>query len=171
MKILFIGHPGSGKTYVADLLNSKTGIEKVDIDTLFDKHPFYFLSKRLYRKALNRMLKDKKDWIMDGYHGKRLPAELWRSADVIIYLNIPKGELRKNVLSRYKTKKARKEFSHGQSTYINNLKNFGQIKFRDKSLKKNVEKIKAFKHDKTAFIELKSREDIKNFIDSFRVRK
>ena len=166
VKILIIGHPGSGKTYLADLLSKKTGIEKIDIDVLFDKHPFYLFSKGLYRKALNKLINDKNDWIIDGYHVNRMPTELLKVVDTIIYLNLPKEELRQNVLNRYKTKKANKEFSHWQSTYANNLKNFGQIRFQDKALKKDVVKIQTLTGDDAKFLELNSRKQIEQFLEA-----
>lgn len=167
MNILIIGHPGSGKTYLANLLSEKVGVEKIDIDVLFDKRPVYAFSKRLYKKALSRLLKDRQSWVIDGYHVGLMPDELLVKADVVIYLNLPKDELKRNVLARYNLKKANGEFSHWQSTYINNLKNFGQIRFQDKALKKDLDRIKVLVANDVKFVELRTRAEIGQFLRSF----
>lgn len=166
MNILIVGHPGSGKTYLADFLSKKIGTEKVDIDVLFDKHPVYAFSKRLYKQAINKVLGDKQTWIIDGYHIGLMPDEILAKADLVLYLNLPKQELRQNVRDRYKTKRAQKAFSHWQSLYINNLKNFGQIRFQDKALKKDVARIKELIHNKAKFVELHTREEIDYFLQN-----
>ena len=167
MKVCIIGLPGSGKTYIADVLSVMTGTEKVDIDVLFDKHPLYALSKNLYAKAFSKLLRGKTSWVIDGYHAGLMPNELWTDADTVIYLNFPKEELKQNVLTRYKTKKLNKEFSHWQFTYINNLKNFGQITFQDKGLKKDIARIKSLVSNEAKFIELNDRDAVQKFIDNF----
>ncbi len=167
MKVCIIGHPGSGKTYLADKLSDKTGIEKVDVDVLFDKHPFYAISKRFYLNAFNKLMMGKGSWIIDGYHTSLMPDELWQKTDKVIFLNLPKEELKQNVLTRYKTKKENKEFSHWQSTYFNNLKNFGQIKFQDKAMSNDIARIKSLVKNGAIFIELKTRDEIQQFVDGF----
>jgi adenylate kinase family enzyme len=163
MKVLIIGHPGAGKTYLAERLSNELGIDKIDIDVLFDKHPSYLMSKRQYGKKLHKLLGNKKDWIIDGYHGNRMPEEFWEKANHVIYLNLPKSELKSNVVARRKIKKANKEFSHWQATRINNIKNFAQIIFEDKTLKADVQRIKLLMNNDARFVELKSRNQITNF--------
>jgi adenylate kinase family enzyme len=167
VKILLIGHPGSGKTHLANMLSNKTGIENIDIDGIFDTNPYRAFSKRLYEKALDKILTDKKDYVVDGYHVGIMPDNLWVDADIIIYLNLPKNELKQNVLTRYKQKKSSKEFSHWQAVRINNLKNYTQIRFQDKALQKDVARIKGLMGETSQFYELKSKEDIKNFMKGF----
>ncbi len=167
MNILIIGHPGSGKTYLANLLSRKLKTEKVDIDVLFDKHPFYAFSKKQYEKALNRLLDSKKNWVIDGYHVGLMPDKLFMQADTIIYLNFPKKELRSNVLARYHAVRASGESSHWQSVRINNLKNFAQIRYQDRALQKDLVRIKNLISGRTRFIELKSRDDIDKFSSIF----
>jgi adenylate kinase family enzyme len=167
MKLYIIGHPGSGKTYLADKLSKKSGIKKIDTDVLFDKHPFYALSRKLYTKALDKLLIGKESWIIDGYHAGLMPDELWKSADKVIYLDIPREELKRNIYSRYKKKRQNKEFSHWQSTYVNNLKNYGQIKFQDKKLKADIIRIKALLSREAKFTKLKTRSEIEQFVSQF----
>lgn len=167
MKICIIGHPGAGKSYLANQLSNKTGITKIDIDVLFDKHPFYALSKKLYAKALYKLIAHKDTWIIDGYHVNLMPDDLWRTVDQVIYLNLHKDELKQNILNRYKTKKAAKDFSHWQSRRINNLKNFGQIKFHGKALQLDAVRIKSLLSTNAKFIELRDRSEIQQYLDDF----
>lgn len=167
MKIYVIGHPGSGKSYLADQLSNKSGLEKIDIDVLFDKHPFYALSKKLYAKALDKLIRGRSNWIIDGYHVNLMPDAIWKGADQVIYLNIPKQELKQNIHSRYKAKKTAREFSHWQSTKVNNLKSFVQIKFQNKALQKDIARIKLLLSDRSKFIELGNRDEIQQYIDHF----
>ncbi len=167
MKIAILGHPGSGKTHIANKLHKKLGVETIDIDILFDKHPAYFISPKLYRKAINRLLANKSDWIIDGYHGKRMPGWIWKSADIIIFADLPKDQLRKNVTERYRNAKKNDEFSHWQSTRANNLKNFAQIRFLDKSLRQNAERIQESTKAESEFIVLQSMTQVKEFLSNF----
>lgn len=166
MKIAIIGHPGSGKTYLAKRLSKKTGIDLVDIDSLFDKHPVYFVSRRLYRKKFKEMFFDKTNWIIDGYHGKRMPDWIWKVSDTIIFLDLPKNQLKKNVLTRHKNAKERNDFSHWQSTKANNIKNFGQINLLDKSLRSNFKRITKIAKD-SEFVILQSTNQVDEFLDDF----
>jgi adenylate kinase family enzyme len=168
MKIIFIGHPGSGKTYAAELLSSKLNIEKVDLDVLLDKSPLNFVSKKLYRKAFKKLLGDKKDWLIDGYHGHKMPDYIWHKADLIIFLDLPRNELKRNVLIRYKAKKTNRDFTHAQHTFTNNIKNFYQIHFLDKSMRKNVSRIKLLVDDSDKFVTLKSSDQLNSFIDNLK---
>ena len=167
MNIIIIGHPGSGKTYVADHLSKMTNTLKIDIDVLFDKHPFYLFYKKSYNKALAKLLEDNHSWVIDGYHVGMMPDELFIKADYIIFLNLPKDELKQNVLARYKLKKANKEFSHWQSMYLNNLKNFGQIRFQDYAIKNDVARVKNLATITAAYTELRSKDEINLFISNF----
>lgn len=163
MKILIIGHPGAGKTYLADKLSAELGVEKIDIDVLFDKHPFYLFSKTLYGQQVRKLVGKKENWIIDGYHVKLMPNHLWEQADYVLYLNPPKDTLKENIVARQKIKKANKEFSHWQATGANNIKNFAQIRFQDKALKADIKRIKSLMHHEAKFLELKTKDEITNF--------
>lgn len=164
MKVIFIGHPGSGKTYAADLLSKKGHLKKIDIDSLFDKQPLHFFLKSSYKKALLELLKDQDEWVIDGYHGRRMPDSVWRDSDVIVFLNLPRTELKQNVVRRYRNKKSEKDFSHWQSTFINVLKNLGQIYLLDKSLARNVSRIRSLTKNDDRLVELRSRQDLDDFV-------
>ena len=164
MRVIFVGHPGAGKTFAAELLGSATGIEKVDADSLFDWHPVIFVSKRVYFRAFRKLIGKKKEWIIDSYHGHRMPDSVWLDADIIVFINLPRDELVKNVLRRFRVKKQTKNNSHGQATYINTAKNLSQIYLLDRALLNNVKRIKHLIGDDGKFIELRSRRDVENFI-------
>jgi adenylate kinase family enzyme len=162
MKVVFIGHPGSGKTYAATNLAKRIGVKEIDIDALLHNW-IYFLFRRPYRGALHELLKDKTSWIIDGYAGKRLPASLWDEADHIVYINLPKSELKQNLYNRYRLKKTNKARTHGQELFTNVLKNLWQIYMLDHSLKGCIHSIR---HSPNAnkLVEVCSRQDLSDLL-------
>ena len=168
MKILFIGHPGSGKTYAAIMLARATGVEQIDIDDLLHNLVYFFFRKP-YRKAFDALLKDKASWIIDGYGGNRMPATIWGEADHIVYINLPKSELKQNVYSRYKIKKTNGEFTHGQHLFANVLKNLWQIYLLDGSMQRRIHEIN---HSVVAskLVEVHSRQELDDLISKLASR-
>lgn len=140
MKIVFIGHPGSGKTYAATTLAKQIGVAVIDIDDLLHNW-VYFIFKQPYRKAFDKLLLDKTEWIIDGYAGKRMPSKVWDEADHIVFIDLPKAELKQNVYNRYEFKRSNNEFTHGQHLFVNNIKNLWQIYALDGSIKNQVHTI------------------------------
>ena len=165
MRIVFIGHPGAGKTFTAEQLSSATHVERVDVDSLFDGHLLTFISKSLYLRAFRKLMEGKSNWIIDSYHGHRMPDSVWLDADSIAFINLRRDELVKNVFARYKAKRQSKDNSHGQATYANNLKNLAQIYFLDASLHKNIKRIRQLTGVSDKFVELRSRQDVESFIN------
>lgn len=163
MKIVFIGHPGSGKTYAANALAKVTGVEVIDIDNLLHNW-VYFVFKKPYRRAFKKLLIDKSEWIIDGYAGKRMPPELWDDADYIVFIDLPKKELRQNIYSRYILKKSKKEFTHGQHLFINNLKNLWQIYILEYSIRHQVDSIKRSSNSHKLSI-VTSRDELNKLLD------
>ncbi|MCA9323824.1 hypothetical protein KC992_01850, partial [Candidatus Saccharibacteria bacterium] len=111
-RIAIVGMPGAGKSYYAEILSKKLGIENIKLDSIFDEKPSRFFDIRSYRKEFNRLLKNRESWIVGAYHGYRMPEWFWESADLIIFIDLPKSELRKNVIGRYKSKKAAGDNTH-----------------------------------------------------------
>jgi adenylate kinase family enzyme len=166
MKIALIGHPGSGKTYLSNKLSEKTGIHTINLDSLFDKHPEYLIMTKNYQVAASKLFDGHINWIVNGYHGKRMLESIWEEADIIIFIDLEKKQLKKNIKQRQKTVKKNGEFSHWQYSKLNNLKNYSQIKFRDNSLRSNFERIKKMRSDVEVVI-LKSMDEVNNYIENF----
>lgn len=167
MKIATIGHPGSGKTYIANALGETLGIKVIVLDSIIDKYPLSFISKRLYRKQFCKLFNSKADWVIDGYHGKRMPDWIWETADVIIFSDLPRPTLKKNVVARQREAKNSGELSHGQHSRLNSLISFGKIHFLDKSLNANVRRIAGIKKKNSKFISLHSMKEVEKFLDDF----
>jgi adenylate kinase family enzyme len=163
MKILFVGHPGAGKTYAATRLAAHKGVKEVDIDDLLHSPVNFFFIKN-YRKAFRQLLKDKDEWIIDGYSGKRVPATIWDDADHIVYIQLPKSELRRNVYSRYRLKKSTKDTSHAQHQFANVLKNLSQIYLLDSLLKSRISGIQRSSNAHKLLV-ARSRRELESLLD------
>lgn len=161
MKIAFIGHPGSGKTYAATTLAKRIGIKEIDIDNLLD-NLVYFFFKKPHRKAFDKLLKDRTEWILDGYAGKRMPTYIWNEADYIVYLNFPKSELKQNIYNRYRFQK-NDVAVHSQEKFMNLLKNLWQIYVFDRSLTRCVNNIR-HSSNSNKLIEVGSRQKLDDLL-------
>jgi len=159
-----MGHPGAGKTFAAELVSSATHIERIDVDNLFDEHFVTFVSKRAYLRAFRKLLEGKSDWVIDSYHGHRMPDSVWLDADIIAFTDLPRDQLVKNVFKRYKVKRQAKDNTHNQATYANTLKNLAQIYLLDTSLRKNIRRIRQLTDISDKFVELRSSRDVEDFI-------
>ena len=98
-----------------------------------------------------------------------MPDWLWESANIIVFINLPKNQLKKNISRRFHNAKENKDFSHWQSKRYNNYKNYFRIALIDNSLKKNVDRISKMVKDKEIVI-LKSMREVNTFIDNLNNR-
>jgi hypothetical protein len=152
-------------------LGTKLDLEVIDLDAIFTQHPSHFFSRKLYINALRKLLADKTDWIVDGYHGKRMPDWYWKSADIIIFIDLPKDQLKRDVLARQKSAKQNNVTPRVQSMRINNLKNYSQIHLLDKSLRNTAEKVYALKKDGAEFKVLVSASEVGDLLSDFNAEK
>lgn len=160
MKIALIGHPGSGKSTFAHRLADQQDIPWIDIDTLFDTHPYYLFFRSSYRRALTKLYATERNWIIDGYHGPRMTDDIWLMADYIMYFDLPRASLKQNIWKRYRQKRAAGDNTHAQATIANTIKNLAQLYLEDASMRRHVRKIKCMIPSTTKFITCNSQEEV-----------
>lgn len=83
-KILILGPPGAGKSYLARKLSQKLNIPLVNLDLLYWKENWKPTPVSEFKKICSD-LSEKEHWIMDGNFGTTFD-ERWSQADYVIYL-------------------------------------------------------------------------------------
>ena len=101
MKILVLGPVASGKTTIAKKIQEETNLPLFDIDSIV--HNDASKDKRTeeeQRKMINQILKENKEWIVEGMPRTHLEV-LASSATTIIYLDREKSILKRRLLQRH----------------------------------------------------------------------
>jgi len=88
-RVVIIGCPGAGKTFLSRQIAEKTGLPLIHLDKIFhDKHFDYLNDKQAWLNKVKQLIKGKR-WIIEGNYkstfGIRLPA-----ADTIIFMDYPR---------------------------------------------------------------------------------
>lgn len=90
MKCFFVGGSGSGKTYVANKLSKKIGVESYDLDNVFweNSKNSYGIKKDVIQRneELNEIIKND-NWIIEGVYYK-WTEEVIRKADKVFLIKV-----------------------------------------------------------------------------------
>ena len=164
-KIYVIGPEGSGKSTLATFVSKKLKIKHYDLDDVvwsrrYDK-------KRTKENRIKKLVKivEKKKWVLEGaFGGWTEPA--FKNADLVVMLNLNYNILIRNLLKRCligRFKGYEKEKTGIKGT-IHVIKHVKKYRFRDhpKSYSGHMKLIKKYKVD---LVEIKSRRDLKRFLD------
>lgn len=87
-RIIIMGCPGSGKTYVAETLGEKLDISVIYLDKLWRGKEGSHISKEEFDARMEKALA-LDSWIMDGDFSRTMEARL-KKCDTILYLNLPR---------------------------------------------------------------------------------
>lgn len=87
-RIIIMGCPGSGKTYVAKELGEKLDISVIYLDKLWRGKEGSHISKAEFDARMEKAL-SLDSWIMDGDFSRTMEARL-KKCDTILYLNLPR---------------------------------------------------------------------------------
>lgn len=98
MRISIIGYPGSGKTYLAELISRKLSVPHIHIDRFWFEAGGMKISRassEADRERVRAEVREKaleaitaKSWVSDGFYS-RIQPEIAERADIVLYLDIP----------------------------------------------------------------------------------
>lgn len=86
-RIIIMGCPGSGKTYVAKELGERLDISVICLDKLWRGREGSHISKEEFDTRMEKALA-LDSWIMDGDFSRTMEMRL-KKCDTIVYLNLP----------------------------------------------------------------------------------
>ena len=99
-KIIIIGNSGSGKTWLATRIAVIFGMPHIALDDIFWEPGGYNLKRKdLEIETDLKRIQESKFWVVEGVFG-HLVDQLVSFGDMLIYLNLPWEECRKNLLNR-----------------------------------------------------------------------
>lgn len=87
-KIIVIGTSGSGKTTLASNISAKTGIEHIELDSIYNQENWNPIETKKFLEIVNRYTEET-SWIFCGNYFTRLGLDFWKKADVVIWLDYP----------------------------------------------------------------------------------
>lgn len=86
-KVIIIGCPGAGKSTFSKALQVKTGLPLYHLDNLFWNNDQTHVSRDIFDKRLNNILKQH-TWIIDGNYSRTLEVRL-KKCDTVFLLDLP----------------------------------------------------------------------------------
>lgn len=113
MKIRIIGSVGSGKTTLAKKLSEMEGISYFETDRIVWKREQ--IEVRRTDSEKNELLKqiiNQPNWIIEGVHIEPWAMDSFTQADIIIFLDLPKHQIRYQLIKRQIKQLLRIESAH-----------------------------------------------------------
>lgn len=99
-RILILGSPGSGKTYISKVLQKYLNLPSYHMDDLYWREEWCRPSDRVFCKCLTEIM-DKDSWILEGNYHKYMLKDRIKVADIVILLDIPTAMCGWRILSRW----------------------------------------------------------------------
>ena len=101
MKTLILGPVASGKSTLARNLSKECSIPSFELDKIVhDDEKKIKREEQEQRKIINKIIRENKEWIIEGMPRTHLEV-LSSAATTILYLDISKKKLRKNLFLRH----------------------------------------------------------------------
>lgn len=152
-KIIVIGAPGSGKTFLSDRLEPYFDGAVFHIDQILWENETTRLSDEELRKKLDDIVKEK-EWFIDRTYLRMLPERISK-ASLIFYLDLPNEECIRGINER----RCSTNVIHGCEDYDGFI---AYVSKYDKTNKPRLEEL--ISNAKADLIVLKSREEVNEFL-------
>jgi adenylate kinase family enzyme len=99
-KIIIIGNSGSGKTWLGERMARLLGIRHIALDDIFWEAGGYNRKRDAHEVETGlKKIQNSGTWLVEGVFGQ-LADVLMAFADILIYMDLPCEECKKNLLSR-----------------------------------------------------------------------
>ena len=167
-KIFIVGITGSGKSTFSEKLSHISKIPRYDLDWIyFVKGSFtkkVSIAKR--RKKLIEIL-NKRKWIIDGVY-TTWTQDIFKKANLIIWLNPPFRILSLRIITRYIKKKIKRQC--GEDETLKSTLNLVKVasKYNIKGTRKYCKYEVLINKHKANFVVLKNNREINNFLKNFK---
>jgi len=142
-KIHIVGIYGSGKSTLAKKLSALLKIKTYNLDEIKYKRKYDIIRPVKERLKKVKEISNKKSWITEGAWTS-YAVELYKKADLVIFLQIPKWNLYKRIFSRHFKRK------------------FHKYDYQDSGIKSTfniIKKVHQYYHDPEHFMTLDSHKD------------
>ncbi|MFA5070957.1 MAG: hypothetical protein WC511_01135 [Candidatus Pacearchaeota archaeon] len=145
-RIHIVGIYGSGKSTFAEKIKKILRYDVYDLDEIKYRRKYDKIRSIEERLKIVKEISNKKKWITEGAW-LDYALDLYKKADLVIFLEIPKRILYKRILVRYFKRKISKDkyFNNNLKTTVNILK-----------------KVRKYFHDPNYFMTLKTHKDYIN---------
>ncbi len=157
-KIIIIGSPGSGKSYLATRLNSITNIPLYHLDLLYHKEDGTHITREELIEKLKKIFKED-IWIIDGNYQRTLELRI-KECDTVFLLDYPTEVCVKGAESRIGTE--RKDLPWKEDKLNEEFKK-DILDFSKNKLPEIYKLLEKYKKNREIII-FKSREEADNYI-------
>ncbi|OIO41173.1 hypothetical protein COU56_05015 [Candidatus Pacearchaeota archaeon CG10_big_fil_rev_8_21_14_0_10_31_9] len=168
-KIHIVGIYGSGKSTIAKKIHDILGYKVYDLDEIKYKRKYDKIRPVEERLKIIKSISNKQKWITEGVW-LDYALDLYKKADTVIFLELPKGTLYKRIIVRhFKRKFHKQEYqNHNLKTTSNILKKAKQY-YNDPNhfMTLNSHKFYIKKHSRN-FVILRNNKEINKFLESLK---
>jgi adenylate kinase family enzyme len=105
-RICVVGNSGSGKTTLAAGLAASLGVPHLELDSIFHQPGWEPLPHEEFRAAVTAFTAAD-GWVVDGNY-KAVRDIVWRRADTIVWLDLPRPQVMRQVIGRTLRRVARR---------------------------------------------------------------
>jgi adenylate kinase family enzyme len=100
-RISIVGSAGSGKTTLAKAIADRLGLPRLELDGLFHQPNWTQLPPAEFQARVSAYMQQHPRWVIDGnYRSHGVLDLVWQVADTVIWLDLPKSQVVRRVLSR-----------------------------------------------------------------------
>lgn len=100
-RVVVVGGPGSGKSTLARRVSAAVGAEHIELDSLWWKSEWVPSDPVEFAGKLRNRLLGSTRWVVDGnYLDSVGVAEVWRAADTIVWLDLPRPTACRRTIQR-----------------------------------------------------------------------